>query len=293
MIRTKNKPLVYVTLFSTSWALNIVFIKKVLLLGVHPLVVSSNAFLITIVLLTFYYFLFRRGEISKATKKGIKGAVYSGIIGSGFGSLLGYIGLNLSNSINYGFVIKTTVVFVLIESYIFLKEPLTKIKMYMALILILGAYLLSTGGQTLLPRIGDVIILLSALSLATANIIVRNIIRKDIHPDALTYIRAFGGFILTALAAYVFVGRIIEPQYFYMIFQVSLFQFLLLIFLQRTLAVASASYSSMMSMMTPVIVAIIATPLFGEYLNLVQWIGAGLIMFGGIMTQVKGVAEHN
>lgn len=74
---------------------------------------------------------------------------------------------------------------------------------------------------------------------------------------------------------------------------ISVFQSGIYIFLNRTLSVASASYMTMMSMITPVTVAIVAIPVFGETLRMAQWIGAGLIIFAGIMTQIKGIANHD
>jgi uncharacterized membrane protein len=50
------------------------------------------------------------------------------------------------------------------------------------------------------------------------------------------------------------------------------------VFLNRTLEVASASYMTAMCSLTPVFVAALAIPFFGERLSLIQILGATLIV---------------
>jgi uncharacterized membrane protein len=55
------------------------------------------------------------------------------------------------------------------------------------------------------------------------------------------------------------------------------------IYLYRTLKVASSSYMTLMSMLTPVIVSLLAMVFLGETLLWVQLLGAGMIILGGVM----------
>jgi len=71
---------------------------------------------------------------------------------------------------------------------------------------------------------------------------------------------------------------------------VGLTQGFLLIFLNQSFRVASTSYTTMLSMMTPVFVALMAYPLLGEKLILIQWLGAIMIILGGVLTQIKQAA---
>ena len=67
---------------------------------------------------------------------------------------------------------------------------------------------------------------------------------------------------------------------------------LLTIFLNRTLKVASASYMTMMSMMTPVMVTIVAVLLLGESFMAIQAVGALLIILSGVATHYLKVEKH-
>ena len=55
------------------------------------------------------------------------------------------------------------------------------------------------------------------------------------------------------------------------------------IFLNKTLHISTASYMTMMSMLTPVIVIGLAFVFLGEIINLYQLIGGALIIISGIL----------
>jgi drug/metabolite transporter (DMT)-like permease len=157
----------------------------------------------------------------------------------------------------------------------------------------LGAYLLSTSGKSINLNPGDFYILLAALGFATASVLNKAVIKRDIHPNIVSFLRALMGFIITLLIAVVLGIPVFKIEMLSLVLLISLFQSGIYIYLNKTLSVASASYMTMMSMITPVTVAVFAIPIYGESLNLIQWIGAGMIVFAGIMTQVKGLANHN
>jgi uncharacterized membrane protein len=61
-------------------------------------------------------------------------------------------------------------------------------------------------------------------------------------------------------------------------------------YLNRTLKVATASYMTLMSMVTPVLVGILALLFLGETLVWVQVIGAALIILSGTAISFSGIA---
>ena len=69
------------------------------------------------------------------------------------------------------------------------------------------------------------------------------------------------------------------------------FTALLWIYLNRTLKVASASYMTMMSMMTSVFVAVLALAFLKETMNMSQIVGAVLTISAGVITHYSGVAK--
>ena len=62
------------------------------------------------------------------------------------------------------------------------------------------------------------------------------------------------------------------------------------IFIYRTLKVSTASYLTLMSMLTPVMVSVLAILFLGESLVWIQVIGAGLIILSGIVIYYSDMA---
>jgi drug/metabolite transporter (DMT)-like permease len=62
------------------------------------------------------------------------------------------------------------------------------------------------------------------------------------------------------------------------------------IFLYRTLKISTASYLTMMSMITPVIVSVLAVIFLDESLIWIQLIGAALIILSGILVYFSDIA---
>lgn len=288
-----NKPFVYVTLFSLFWALNILLNRYVLVRGVHPLVLSTETLFLTSITLLVYFALGQGKAVFKGSRNSKIGAAISGIVGGGLAGIVASYGLRLSTSINFGFLIKGATAFTVLFAFLFLKEPLSKAKLFFVGVLLFGAYLLSTGGQSITPHAGDILIIVAAACYSAAAVINRKVITKDVHPDMVSFFRAAMGFLVVAPVAFFTVGSLFSTALFLPIFLVSLSQTLLFIYLNKTLSVASASYMTMMSMLVPVIVAVFAVPFFKESLNLVQIIGAVLIVAGGIATEKMKVAHHS
>jgi drug/metabolite transporter (DMT)-like permease len=287
-----NKKLLYVSLFSLFWAINILLSRYVLLRGINPLVLASSSLFFTVIILLTYFFTTSQKEVFLSSKKSRNGALISGVIGGGLAGLVAGFGLQLSTSINYGFLIKTATAFTIIFAAGFLKEPLPKKKMFFVILMLLGAYLLSTKGQSLTPHIGDIFILLAAASYSGAAVINRSILKKDINPNAVSFYRALMGFIVVAPVAFFSTGSVLSSTILFPIFLVSVSQALLYIYLNKTLAVASASYMTMLSMSVPVLVAIFAIPFFKETMSSIQIVGAILIVAGGILTEKTKIADH-
>lgn len=287
-----NKPFFYVLLFSIFWAFNILASRYVLQQGIHPLILVTQSLFLTTLMFSAYVLFFHREKFFAISNQSRFGAIISGVIGGGLAGLFSSYGLKFSTSINFGFLIKTATAFTVIFAYLFLKEPLTKTKLFFVTVILTGSYLLSTSGQLIIPHLGDILILLAAAGYGIAAVINRRIIKKDIHADIVSFYRALIGFVVVLPVTLLAKNSVFDTTFLVPVFVVSLFQFLLYLYLNKTLSAASASYMTMMSSMTPVIVALFAIPLFGERLNITQVIGAFLIISGGIATQKTKVAYH-
>jgi len=63
------------------------------------------------------------------------------------------------------------------------------------------------------------------------------------------------------------------------------------IYLYRTLSVSTASYMTLMSMMTPIMVSVLAMVFLGEKLVGIQFFGAGLIVLSAAVIYFRDVAH--
>ena len=276
-----KKGFLYVVLFSVFWSVNIILAKIGFLRGIDPFTFSFQMYFIASIILILYSISFKLKYFKAVNKKNIWKLILTGIIGSGLGTMFGYLGLKLSTSVNYGFIIKTTIIFTVILSFLFLKEKLSWYKILLSISLLFGAYLISTGGLSLIPHIGDFLIVVGALFYSISNIITKTLSRK-IHPDILTMFRAvFAAFIIS------FFVVVVNPEFYILkypllMFSVGIVTAVLLIFLNRAIHATTISYMTMMSMITPVFVAVMGILILSENINLFQIIGGLLIIISGI-----------
>lgn len=287
-MNNKQKALTYVILFSLFWAINIVLVKMVLLEGVQPLLLIFLMFSIAFILSAAFNITFKRKEFKKLNKKFIWKLVLLGVIGSGIANIFTFYGLQLSTAINYGFIIKTGLVFTITLSYFFLNEKITKEKILLACFLIIGAYLISTGGKSYIPHIGDILIVLGAFCYTVSNIIAKPIL-NIIKPEIVVMFRSFfGGLFILIFISFISVNisNIINP---FIIIIMGFVLFLTLTFLNKTLEITTTSYMSMMSMVTPVLVVIMAFFILRETMNMFQVIGGLLIISSGLLIQKTNI----
>ena len=283
-MNNKQKGLTYVILFSLFWAMNIILVKIGLLKGIHPLIFIFLIFTIAFILSTLFNMLFKRKEFKKINKKNIWKIILVGIIGSGMGNIFTFYGLKLSTSINFGFIIKTGLVFTVILSYFFLNEKITKEKVFLASLLLIGAYLISTRGRGYIPHIGDILIVSGAFCYSVSTIIVKPLL-KTIKAEIVVMFRTLLGALFVLLFIPFISTNIFDIKNPFIIFLAGFTLFLGLTFLNKTLETTTASYLTMMSMITPVLVIIMAFFILKETMNMYQVIGGLLIIGSGLLIQ--------
>ena len=71
---------------------------------------------------------------------------------AGLGTCLSIIGIALTDAINAGFLVKMATVTTILFAWLILKENLSRMKIAIMLVMLFGAYLLTTKGQSLLPQ---------------------------------------------------------------------------------------------------------------------------------------------
>jgi len=230
-----------------------------------------------------YALIKERKNILKVDGRSFLVMLASATIGGGLSFVLGYMGLKLSTAINFAFLCQTSVVFSVIMAYYMLKEPLNRNKIVLILILVSGSYLVSTSGKLIIPGIGDIYILLATLLFSFGVITTRIAVRK-ITPILYAVYRSFfsGVFVILLLIP---TGKFSFDIQWFWVAIVGMFIAVGTIAMGKTLEVASASYLNMMQMSIPVLTAVLAFFFLGETMNLIQMLGATIIVVSGIFVQ--------
>ncbi|MBL7170358.1 MAG: DMT family transporter [Candidatus Aenigmarchaeota archaeon] len=282
-----EKKIIYVLAFSIFWALEIFFTKLALNNGAEFLPLSLQNMLLGGIILLFYVLITKRDKVKNVKKKYISRIFLMGFFLT-IGYLLSIYGLNLSTSVNYGFLIKTTIVFTPFLGFLLLKEKFNKNKVFLLITLLLGAYLMTVGINRIIPRVGDLLIIGAAFFFSSA-VIIQKPLTNNIDPNVVSVSRILvSSFFL--LIIFLFLSsvtfKIQTPIYGILIaFSFAMNE----IFLSKTLSVSSVSYFSMMSMSVPIIISILGLIFLKESLGLFQGIGGIIIIISGILTQKKNI----
>jgi drug/metabolite transporter (DMT)-like permease len=227
-------------------------------------------------------------------------------IQSGLGTYLSIIGISQTTAINAGFLVKFATVTTILFAWLILNERLTFLKVLMVLIMLSGAFLLTTKGQMIIPKIGDLYIIAACICWSLGNVLVRKYFNKQsVRIEIVTFQKPIAGLPVILL----FVGSsawnpgvFLGEQPVISCCQLSLTSFLYGLgngiclamtwtYLNRTLKKATASYMTMMSMVTPVIVSLLAIIFLNETLDWVQVVGGGMIILSGVVTYFSGIAQ--
>ncbi|MCP4536500.1 MAG: EamA family transporter [Chloroflexi bacterium] len=233
-------------------------------------------------------------------------AFFANGIQSGLGTCLSIIGISLTETINAGFLAKLSTVTTILFAWLILKERLTVIKVLMVFIMLSGAYLLTTKGQVLLPRTGDLFILAACVCWSLGNVLVRKFLKtRPVNIDAVTFQKPIAGLPVILILVGVSVWNsefVLENQPVISWSKPSLTSLpyalgngiclaMTWTYLNRTLKISTASYMTMMSMVTPVIVSLLAMIFLHETLAWIQVVGAGMIILSGVVTYFSGIAQ--
>lgn len=276
-----SKKFIYVSIFSLSWALAI-FVNKIALNGgSKPIPYTIQTTLIGVVLLMTYLFLTKRAEIKKIDLVILKKLFFIGAL-IGFGNLLGISGLRLSASVNYGFLIKSTLVFTILFAFIFLRERMDKKKALLLLVFILGAYLITTGGKTIIPKIGDLLTVMAACCFSATAVFQKQLVKK-VSPEIIGGGRNFFALLVLLFLVPFIKTEVLEIISPHLVIISGALGAIITVSLNKTLSVATASYMTMMSMSVPVINALLGTVFLKESMNIFQITGGILIVSSGIL----------
>lgn len=260
-------------------AVLILLTKHLFDIGIEPLNFSYQMLLASAVYLLIYALFKEPKALFSVNKKSLLIIFFIGVLAGAISYGLGFLGLQSSTAINYAFLNQTAVFFTPVLAFFFLKEHLKPHKTVLIFVLLIGAYLVSTNGKLILPKIGDIYIVLAVLAFSFAIILTKIILKKVPALTFSMYRAFFGG--LSLLIFLLLVNKINFDFYWYWIALVGFMLAVAIYAINKALEYASASYTQMLYLSTPVITAIFAYLILGESMTLIQIIGGALIVISG------------
>jgi len=119
-----------------------------------------------------------------------------------FGTALAYIaysyGVRISTAINASLITRAEVFFSFVLSYLILREKITKKQALYSILIFIGIFLVITQGKMVVPKKGDLLLLLVPLFWQISHIIAKNL---PYNPFLIAAFRnTFGGILLLMLA---------------------------------------------------------------------------------------------
>lgn len=277
-----DKKFVYVFGFSFFWAIYIIAVKTILKAGIHPLIIPLQAYLIGIVFLL----PFNINQIKSINKLKTKQFLYLLLTGGlvAISVIIGNYGLKLSTSINYGFLIKSTIIFATLYGVVLFNDSWSKKKALLIMSFLSGAYLLTTQGRLIIPQTGDLLIIVSAFFIASSAAAQKPLLQRNVNPSFIAFTKAVISFLILLFLAPFISNTFYIPQGGIVLLIAGVSYGIYSFFLSKVLQVATLSYCTMMSMITPVLVLIMARVFLKENLTIFHVYGGALIILSGIIT---------
>jgi drug/metabolite transporter (DMT)-like permease len=194
------------------------------------------------------------------------------------------LAIKYSTAINYSFLIRSVLLFTVIFAVIFLNETLTRKKVVLVILTLIGAYLLTTKGQLISLSLGDGLTLLEAALIAFGNNILGKLSTKNMSANIASAGSYFVG-VLPVVGIAIMKNAATVPKFPLLLLIITFFSILITVTRFRAYRHASASYVTMVFSFTPVFVTLFAYLFLHEVITPIQVVGGGLMVLAGIATE--------
>ena len=286
-MKNKNSNLKYIILQILISGTFIPLAKYIYNSGVEPLNFSCQILFAAFAILALYSISFEKGASFRINKKHLSYLLIIGLVNGGLAYAFFSAGLKISSAVNCTFLMQTSVFFVPVLSYLFLKEKLNSKKIALISVLIIGVFFVTTSGEMAIPDTGDLLILLSAISFSIGTIFSKKILENISIISFSLYRTLFGS--ISILIYLVLAGRLNPEINWIWVSGSGLMIVLGTLALSKVLKETTASYVSMMSMSTPVVTTLFAYAFLGEEMTAAQMIGGVIVIFSGIFVHTADV----
>lgn len=278
-----SKKFFYTVSAAFSWAVFILLSRLMLRTGQN---VYSVLLWVYLCQLPFWIgFLYtKKKEVMRLPKRHIVFLAVMGFVSLFLVNVAEFFALRYSPAVNFSFLIRMVVPFTIILAFIVLGEPLTRKKIVLAILLLVGSYLFTTQGKGLALTRGDLFTLAEAAFIAIGNGVLGKMSTNIMSP-ALGAIGTFiFGFIPIALFSLAMGGAVL-PTTVLLIPAIAVSHILITIFRFQAYKYGNASYVTMVFSFTPVFVSLMAIPFLGETLSAVQLTGGVLIVGAAVLVE--------
>lgn len=277
-----SRGFIFTFLCSLNWAVAIILTRTILTSGENP---YNLTFWTMLLALPYWMWIaIKKKNISKLTRYDVYILIAIAFIITVFVSFLEVLAIQNSSAVNFSFLFRTVTAFTIIFAYFFLKEPLTKKKIILVTLLLLGSYFLTTGGSHITLTRGDLFTLAEAAAVALGTGVLGKLAATRMPADTA----AVGRYGLGLLPVLLFAASkttIQLPSNWFIVLSITALNMVFLQTMYRAFRYVSASYFTMIMSLTPVLVTLFAVPLLGETLTPIQIIGGGLIVLAGILVE--------
>jgi len=268
---------------SVVWAIAIVLYRIVLSAGENPFNLTFWTTVLAFPYWTALLFKERKSVIKLKRSDYVLLAAMALVSSVGVG-LAEVFALQNSPAVNFAFLIRTVTLFTIVFAFVFLREAITKNKLFLMIVLLTGSYLLATGGQSIRFTRGDLFTILEAMLIAFGTNVLGKLSTNRMPANTVSSVRFMMSvlpLIILALAN----TTVRVPMNMPLVLLITFLDFLLAYLIFQAFKHSTATFMTMIMSFTPVFVALIAFPLLGETLTPVQLVGGGLIVAGGIMVE--------
>ena len=271
----------YLTGTSLFYGLLIVVQKMGLNSGLDPLSFSFSRSII-IIFISLIFFSSQLKNLKFVKKYELRDLIILGVV-SAAAILILFLGQNITTAVNAGFLIRLTPLFVLPLAYLLLKEKSSRSSMFFMFIMLIGAFLLTTNGALIIPHLGDLLIIVVALTVAFQNVFAKKIMHS-VSTDIVIFFRVC----MSALLIVMFIPFLLGYQsvsalfggLFYVLLTAILY-FLSVICQYRAIKLVGPFITTTFFLSGSLFSALFAYVLLGEILSSIQWVGATGILLGG------------
>ena len=253
-------------------------VKDAMNLGLEPLAFSVASMLFVVAFMLPYFLTLKR---KKPTRNDWRDFVVLGVVASGFAHFAYTVALDYTSAINFSFLTQTGVLFTLVFAFFMLGERLKKWQLAAGAVMLGGAFLVSTGGESLSLGLGDLIVIGGSLLLGFSNALAKRLMKRH-TPGAIAFWRSLFGLASLSLVAVVLRLDVLGMIGWHSALN-GLMIALIFVFIYIAFDELGASLGAVLMLAGPVCAIAMAVFFLGEPLLLVQAAGGILILLGAVV----------